>query len=211
MKKIAIIGAGDLGQLIAKNIVCTNETIAGYYDDFAQLGSQSTDYPILGRTDSILDDYNKGGFTHLVIAVGYKHMNFRANLFQKFRNDIPFHNVIHPSVYIDKTVTLGQGIVIFANCTIDFGSSIGDNVLLNTSVNISHDSMVGDHSFLGPCVAMAGFVTVGRKCFIGINTTIIDNLTLCNQTQTGGGTVLIESTEVSGLYVGNPARRVEHR
>ncbi len=208
MKKIAIIGAGDLGQLIAQNVFTIGESVAGFYDDFANNEDALFNIPILGKIEDVLEDYKSERFTHLVLAIGYKHMDFRAQLYEHLSQSIPFCNIIHPSAVIAKSVTLGQGVVIFANTTIDFGAQISDNVLINTSVNVSHDSKIGINTFIGPSASIAGFVSVGANCFIGINSTIIDNIRLCDRTQTGGGAVLIESTSLSGLYVGNPARHV---
>jgi acetyltransferase-like isoleucine patch superfamily enzyme len=55
-------------------------------------------------------------------------------------------------------------------------------------------------------VALAGFIKIEELCIIGINATIIDNISIVSKTQIGGGTVVIESVENKGLYVGNPHR-----
>ena len=52
---------------------------------------------------------------------------------------------------------------------------------------------------------MAGFVNIKVQCTIGINP-IIDNISITEETRTGGGTVVIKNIEEKGLYVGNPAR-----
>lgn len=207
MKKLAIIGSGDLGKLIAHHAQATElYTIAGFFDDFKTTGDKAHSHPILGGKDNIQPLFEQGEFDELMVGIGYKYFDFRKAIFEQFKGTIPFARVIHPSAYIDPSATIGEGVLIHPNCTLDMNVIVGDNVLLNTAVSIAHDSDVGNHSFLSPNVSVAGFVKIGKCCNIGINTTIIDNITIVDQTQTGGGTVVVKDIEKSGLYVGNPAR-----
>jgi len=207
MKKLAIIGSGDLGQLIAYHAATANlYTIAGFFDDFKSPGDQAHGHPILGGKEDILPQFNQGDFDVLMVAIGYKHFTFRKTIFERFKGKIPYATLIHPSSYVDPSATVGEGTFILPGCTLDMNVTIGDNVLLNTAVSIAHDSAVGNHSFLSPNVCLAGFVKIGNSCNIGINSTIIDSISIVEEAQTGGGTVVIKNIDKPGLYVGNPAR-----
>ena len=209
-ERIAIIGSGDFGKSIAHYAINNGYNVVGFYDDF-QKADNVDGISVLGRLDSIVDDYNKGIFDALVCAVGYKHFGFRESVFNKFHREvgIPFATIIDSSCHIDSTATIGQGVVIFPTAMVDKGCVIEDNVLLNVGVTIAHDSHIKEHSFLSPRVAIAGFSTVGKRCMIGINTTIIDNISICDDVRTGGGSVLIHSILQKGLYVGVPAKYVK--
>lgn len=209
MKKLAIIGAGHLGQLIAHHTSqLRDHTLVGFFDDTRQPGNAVAGKPVLGRVDDVQSFYDKKIFDCVVIGIGYKHFNFRKELFVRLSQNIPFTNIIHPSAYVDPSCKLGSGIFILPGCTLDHNVTIHDNVLINTGSVIAHDSTVHAHSFLSPAVTVAGFVSVGECCNIGINTTIIDNILIAANTQTGGGTVVIKNLEIPGLYVGNPARLI---
>jgi sugar O-acyltransferase (sialic acid O-acetyltransferase NeuD family) len=209
VKKLAIVGSGDLGQLIAHHAKNScGYQIVGFFDDYLEKNTVVGNGKILGKIDEIIDIFENKLFDTLAIGIGYKYFSLRIELFNKYKSVIPFDNIIHPSVYIDKSVVLGSGIIIFPGCVLDIGVVVNDNVLLNTGCIIAHDSNVGAHSFISPGVCIAGFVKIGCSCFIGINTTIIDNLTIVDNTQTGGGTVVIKNINKPGLYVGNPARLV---
>ena len=55
MKRLAIIGAGDLGRLIARHAVTDKHyEVAGFFDDTQNKGSLVAVYPILGGKDAIL-------------------------------------------------------------------------------------------------------------------------------------------------------------
>jgi sugar O-acyltransferase (sialic acid O-acetyltransferase NeuD family) len=206
MKRLAIIGSGDLAQLITHHATTCGFSTVGYFNDFIAINETVNGIPVLGKINSIVDCYKKGLFDYLMCGIGYKHMHFRKEIFDAVSKDVPFANIIHPSCYVDPSVLLGSGVFLLPGCVLDQNVKLGNNVLLNTSCTIAHDSAVNDHSFLAPAVKIAGFTQIGEQCIIGIGTVIIDNLQLCHKTQTGAGAVVTKSTQVPGLYLGVPAR-----
>lgn len=207
MKRIAIIGSGHLGQQILHHIhTDTNDKVVGFFDDFQDTGNSVKDIPILGTKNHILDSFQQNIFDEIVIAIGYKHLEFKKQVFEDFKNKVPFYTFIHSTSIVDSSAKIGQGAIIYPNCMIDQEVTIGDNVLMNISCTISHDSVIGNHCFLSPSVSMAGFVQIGELCIIGINSTFIDSINISQKIQLGGGTVVIKNLDTPGLYVGNPAR-----
>ncbi len=207
MKKIAIIGAGHLGQQIAYHI--SNDTpdkIVGYFDDFQTKGAMVESLPVLGKINETKVAYQKKMFDSIIIGIGYKHLEFKKQLFEEFDGVIPLYTFIHSTAHIDPTAKIGKGCVIYPRCVIDKSVEINDNVLLNVSCTIAHDTIIDSHSFLSPCVAIAGFTKIGKQCILGINSTIIDNIQIPNKVQIGGGGVVIKSIPQQGLYVGNPVK-----
>lgn len=205
--KLAIIGASDLGKLIAHNVLSSESyELVGFYDDTLTKGIVVEGFPILGKIDDVQLEYVKGNFDCLMIGIGYNHMDIRKSLFEKYSLQIPFASIIHSSCIIESTAKIGQGVFMLPGCVIDHNVIVSDNVLLNTGCIIAHDTKIGKHSFLSPAVSIAGKVLIGECCVLGINTTIIDHLSLGNKIRTGGGAVVIDSLEQSGLYVGIPAR-----
>lgn len=209
-KRLAIIGSGDLGQLIAHHAIGSGEFFeVFFFDDYRVLNSSVNDHLIIGKVSDVENMFEQKRYDALMIAIGYKHFETRKSLFEKFADRIPFARLIHPSSYVDPSCCIGKGSFILPGCTLDRGVKIGDNVLLNTGCTIAHDSMIQKHSFLSPCVAVAGFVNIGECCNIGINTTIIDNISIANNVQTGGGSVVTKNITEAGLYVGIPAKKIK--
>lgn len=208
MKKLAIIGSGDLGTLIAYHARQVGYEIAGFFNDFMKVGETVDGSPILGGVDDVLGAYQKGIFHELMIGVGYKHFAVRKSVFLRFRGQVPYATIIHKDVSIALSCRIGMGTFILPGCVLDNNASLGENVLVNVGSTIAHDTTVGDHSFLSPRVAVAGFVRIGECCNIGINATIIDNITIADNVQIGGGAVVISDLPEKGVYVGNPARRI---
>ena len=207
MKRLAIVGSGDLGQLIAYHAISDRHyEVAGFFDDIRSREELVNGLPVMGTLADVQHCYREKKYDALMVAIGYKHFAARRKIFETLLQEIPIGTIIHSSSFVDPSCTLGRGVFILPGCVLDRNVSIGDNVLLNTGCVIAHDSSVDAHTFLSPAVAVAGFVRIGKCCNIGINTTIIDNISICDETQTGGGTVVIEDIDKRGLYVGNPAR-----
>lgn len=208
MKTLAILGSGHLGKQIAHYAISDShyEKVV-FFDDFSS-ESLTDGFPILGNSDAIETEFHKGAFDELLLGIGYKHLNARKDLFERFEGKIPFGKIIHSSSWVDSTAAISDGCIIYPSCCIDANAFVDKNTILNLSCTIAHDTIVGKHCFLSPRVALAGFVKVEALCIIGINSTVIDNITIKSGTQLGGGTVVIETIEQSGLYVGNPQRFV---
>jgi sugar O-acyltransferase (sialic acid O-acetyltransferase NeuD family) len=205
MTRIALLGAGDLGQTLAHHATTAGHDVCGFYDD-TKLGQTIAGVPVLGGLADLPDS---GPWDALVMGVGYRHLRFRQTLFESLvARGVPFATIIHPSATIDRSAVIAQGAAIFPGCVLDAHTQIGPNTLLNTGCIIAHDTHVGAHSFLGPGVTLAGFIRIHQRCFLGIGTVVIDNITIGDDTQTGGGTVVISDPPSGVLLVGSPARVV---
>jgi sugar O-acyltransferase (sialic acid O-acetyltransferase NeuD family) len=205
-KTLAILGAGHLGQQIAHYAISDqqyNEVV--FFDDFADV-DEISGYKVIGTFKEVEESFKNRKFDELLIGIGYKHLAVRKELFEKFNDKIPFGILIHSSSWIDKTAIINKGVVIYPNCCVEAGSTIDHNSILNICCSIAHDSKIGKHCFLSPRVAIAGFASVEEQCIIGINATVIDNLKIISNTKIGAGAVVIKNIEISGLYVGNPAK-----
>lgn len=91
-------------------------------------------------------------------------------------------------------------VVINARACIEKG------VILNTACVVEHECLVGEFAHISVGSQCAGGVKVGRLCFMGINSAILPNLSLCDESILGGGALLAKDAREKGVYVGVPAR-----
>ncbi len=207
MKRLAIIGSGDLGEQIAWHARHDNHyTVVGFFDDYAEPGIAKHGLPVLGKVSDVVVSYKNCLFDELLIAIGYKHFEQRRDMYNSLKGIIPFGRMIHSSSFVDPSVKIGDGVVVYPGCVIDMKAQLEDNVLLNAGVVIAHDTKIGAHSFLSPGVKVAGFVRVGNCVSLGIGTCVVDNLQLVDFVRTGAGAVVTENLTEPGLYLGVPAR-----
>lgn len=208
MKKVAILGAGHLGQQIAHH--CVQNKLYNaicFFDDYVKNNQQVYGLTVIGTFDEVITYFNKGFFDCIIIAVGYLHYDIRNRLFDKFNNLIPFASIIHTTSSIDSSSKIGKGVFIYPGCIIDSNVCIEDNVIVNIGCKIAHDTTIKKHTILAPGVNIAGFVNVGESVHLGIGTIIIDNITICNNVKTGGGAVIVKDIHEPGLYYGLPAKK----
>jgi sugar O-acyltransferase (sialic acid O-acetyltransferase NeuD family) len=207
-KTLAIIGAGHLGQQIAHYAITDNHyKKIVFFDDFSN-ENEVNGFPILGNSEAVDNEFHKKAFDEIIIGIGYKHLQVRKQLFERFISKIPFGKIIHSSSWVDSTAQIKAGCVVYPSCCIDAHAFIDQNTIVNVACTIAHDTKVGKHCFLSPRVALAGFITIEELCILGINATVIDNLRIVAKNQIGGGTVVIKNLLESGLYVGNPQKKV---
>ena len=209
MKRIAIIGAGLLGQQMAHHIKDDQgyEPIGFLDDQVVDMPTQAYG-PVLGKVRDVETLFARGAFDQLIIGIGYKHFRYRWQCYQQCHPQIPFLTFIHSSCWVDKSTRIGEGSFLMPGTIVDDHVVIGENVFVQLSCSISHHSVIKDNCFLGPGVTVAGCVTVERDCFLGVGSVLIDSISIASGVQTGGGAVVIESIHEGGVYVGVPARKI---
>ena len=206
MKTLGIIGSGVLGlQMAHYAITDKHYDKVVFIDDFAT-EKEKNGYAIIGNTNEVEKLHKEGSFDELIIGIGYNHLNIRKELYKRFSNIIPFGKIIHSTCWLDSTAIIKDGCFLYPNSTIDYKSIIMENTIIANDCTIAHDVHIGSHSFFSARIAVAGFVVIEEQCFLGINSTIIDNIKIIANTQTGAGTIVIKNIEKPGLYVGNPVK-----
>lgn len=207
MKRLGIVGAGDLGLQLAHLARKTGKyDPVAFFDDGSEVGRLIDGVPVHGSLSVMEEASFLPPFDELVIAIGYRHLAFRQQLFERLRARFRFATLVDPNALVDPTCIIGEGAVVYAGCVIDMNSEIGCNALLNIGCVIAHDSKVGAGCFLSPAVKIAGFVQLEPSVTLGISTTVIDNVRIASGVRTGAGAVVINDLQVPGLYVGVPAR-----
>ncbi|MEO5684450.1 MAG: acetyltransferase [Chitinophagaceae bacterium] len=210
MSRLAIIGSNDLGKLIAHHALQSGWNVVGFFDNKKEKGIAIDNYgDILGAVDQIELFYKGGKLDCIINGVGYTQFEYRQKVFDSLKGKVPFANVIHNNTYVDKSVSLGEGIFILPGTTLDMNVKIRDNVLLNTGCNIAHDSEIMEHTFIAPGVTIAGNVQVGNCNFIGVGSTILDGIRTCPKVVVGGGALVSKNITDPGVYIGIPARRIK--
>ncbi|MBQ2852681.1 MAG: hypothetical protein IJE76_04740 [Bacteroidales bacterium] len=157
-----------------------------------------------------LNEKFKGVSFSILIAIGYVQMN---NIRQKIYNECinAGHRI---ATYISKTATLysndiGEGCIIMPNVYIGPGCTIGKGNVIASCTCLSHDNKVGDFNFISSNAIFGGHSTVCDNSFIGLGCIIRDGITVSNYSLIGSATNLLSSTQLRGVYVGNPSHKLE--
>lgn len=202
-KKVAIIGAGGHTRSLMNLLEYNYFKIVGIFDDSFEISRAEfiNAYPLTGK----IDDFPKD--VAVVLSIGDNYL--RAEFFRKFKPYVVKDNLIHPKSVIEKNVILGIANQIFAYVYINSNVEICDNNIINTGAIIEHEVKIGYNNHISVNSTLCGRVRIGNNCFIGAGAVVIDKLTIQDNVTIGANSVVISDIAESGVYAGNPARRVE--
>lgn len=200
--KIVIIGASGHGKVIADIAKLNGYKEIVFLDDDMSKHKNGL-YDVVGTSKDIgsyKDEYD------CIIAIGNN--TIREKIYHDLK-EIKQTVLIHPSAVIDKTVVIEEGTVVMANAVINADTKIGKGCIINTAATVDHDCIIGEFVHISPGVHIAGTVHIENRTWIGIGSSVVNNLTICNDCIIGAGSTVVKDIKTSGTYVGCPARMVK--
>ena len=199
MRRLAIIGAGGHGKVIADIARKNGYREIIFLDDNEDV-HQCGGYPVVGKS-SAAEDID----ADVIVAVG--DTNIRKQIMESISED-KLVTLIHPDATVAEDVTVGRGTVVMAGAVINPGAVIGAGCIINTCSSVDHDCNVGDYVHIAVGSHLCGTVTVGRETLIGVGATVINNIHITSNCIIGAGAVVINNITEKGVYVGVPTRKI---
>ena len=199
---IVILGAGGHTRSTLNLIDREFYHIIGIFDESfnPNLKEEISGVPVIGTQEEIPIK------TNIILSVG--DIRKRKKLYTKYENRLIYKNLIHKTVYIEESSSLGGCNQIFANSYINSNTIIGNNNILNSACIIEHESKLGSHNHISVGSIICGRVTIGDECFIGAGSVIKDGVKICNQVTIGANSLVIKDITQPGVYVGNPVTKI---
>lgn len=138
MKKLAIIGAGGHGKVVADIAEKNGYNQIVFLDDYST--GECAGYPIVG-TSQYFEELSDFEF---IVAIGNnKIRTSKQSLLPQDR----IATLIHPSAVISRRVVVNTGTVIMAGAVINSDVTIGRGSIINTSSSVDHDYIIGDCTY----------------------------------------------------------------
>lgn len=138
----------------------------------------------------------------------------------QFKQYIP---VVHPSSYVHPQAAVTGNVIIGKNCYIGPGAALrGDwgQIILEDGCNVQENCTI--HMFPGITVllkenahighgAIVHGATIGRNCLVGMNSVIMDDVDLGDESIVGALTLIKEGEKIPArsIIVGNPGKIVK--
>ncbi|WP_139906067.1 acetyltransferase [Clostridium thermarum] len=210
MKDILIVGAGGVGKETALLIEQINEVkptwrLLGFLDDNKSLqGTEINGYKVLGSIDEI------ESFSNVYAVCAIASYNVKKKIVEKLsKTNISFAAIVHPSISIHRTCSIGEDVIIYSGVTMTSNVKIGNHVILSPGCGIGHEAVIEDYSSILWDVNISGNVHIGTGCFLGTGSTVIQNIRLGREAIIGAGAVVIKDVPEGCTAVGVPARIVK--
>lgn len=197
--RLNILGASGHGRVVADIAKLRGYTEIYFYDDNQSL-KECGGYPVVGTEVDLGQAIGQ-----LFIAIG--NPKIRRRFMEKYKNR-NFPVLIHPKAVVAKNAEIKSGSVIMAGAVINTGVKIGIGCIVNTSSSVDHDCLIGDYAHVSVGTHLCGTVGVGEDTWIGAGATVSNNINICGGCMVGVGAVVIKDIEVSGIYVGVPAKKI---
>lgn len=196
LKKLIIIGASGHGKVIADIAVNNGYEDIVFLDDNESV-LECAGYPVIGKTcQAAKMDGDK------IIAIG------NAEVREKIQKNIKVITLVHPDAVISRRVQIGDGTVVMAGAVINSDTVIGDGCIINTGASVDHDCKIGNFSHISVGTHIAGTCVIGDRTWIGAGATVSNNVKICCDSMIGAGAVVVNDIDVSGTYVGVPAKLI---
>lgn len=141
-------------------------------------------------------------------------------MFYSFQNIIP---VVHPSSFVHPQAVVTGNVIIGKDCYIGPGAALrGDwgKIMLEDGCNVQENCTI--HMFPGVTVllkagahighgAIIHGATIGKNCLVGMNTVIMDNVELGDESIVGALSFIKEGEKIPArsLVVGNPGKIIK--
>lgn len=206
MKDIVIIGAGGVGRETAWiieqiNMIKPTWNIIGFVDDNREIwNSEINGYKVIGNLDALNNLENK---PYVIIAIAnYK---VKKSIVNKLEDIFQFATIVHPDVYLNRTVEIGKGSIVYPGVIMTTNISIGNHVIVSPKCGIGHDSVIKDYVSLLWNVNVSGFDIIEEGVMIGSGATIIQGKSVGKGAIVGAGAVVIRDIESNSINVGVPS------
>jgi len=211
MKDIVLIGGG--GHCISC-IDTIEETglykIKGILDLPNMAGKKILNYPVIGTDDDIEKLVNEN--TVFCITIGQLEAGdmLRKKIFLKaLALGASFPAIISPHSYVSKHAVVAAGSIVLSGCIVNAGVQIGENCIINSGVIIEHGTFIGNNCHISTSSVINGDCMVGEQCFIASGVKIRNGLSIADNALIGMGSVVTKNIVESGIYYGNPLRKVK--
>lgn len=119
---------------------------------------------------------------------------------------------IGDNTFVGPFVEIQRGVTIGKNCKIQSHTFVCELVTIGDETIVAHGVMFINDTFAIGTPANGDKklwreTTIGKGVSIGSNATILP-VDICDNVVIGAGAVVVDNIEVSGVYVGNPAKKI---
>lgn len=195
-KSVIIIGAGGHSKPVADVIRASGDEVFGFLDD------TKSSMEVIGK----IDDCIKYSDKYFIIAIGDNLV--RKSVEGKYPG-LKYYTAVHPRAIVSETAKIGVGTVVMPNSVVNADAIVGNHCIINTASVVEHDCNIGDYVHISPGAVLCGTVKVGSGTQIGAGSVVRNGISIVEDSVIGCGAAVVKDIDVSGVYVGVPAKEIK--
>jgi sugar O-acyltransferase (sialic acid O-acetyltransferase NeuD family) len=203
MKKLALLGAGGHGKVVADLAQLSGWNNIIFFDDSFPERQINGVWPIHGTTKDLLDNLNH--FDGVLVSIGDCAVRLNHHLALK-EAGAALVSLTHPNAVVSEYAQIGLGCVIMAGTVINFGVKIGDACIVNTGATIDHDCQLANAVHICPGANLSGEVSVAQASWVGVGSAIRQGIKIGSHVLVGAGSVVVADVADNLTVVGNPTK-----
>lgn len=203
--RVLVYGAGGHGRAVLDAALERSDLhVVGVLDDDPALrGKSILGIGVLGGAAILVEREYQA--CRVVVAVG--DADARASVVARVEAaGLQFLSVIHPTAFVARETSIGDGAMILPMAVVHTGASIGVHAIVNTGAIVEHDCRVGDYAHVASGARLGGGVIVGRAALVGIGASILPGIRVGECAVVGAGAAVISDVRAGSVVGGSPAR-----
>ncbi|MER2108654.1 MAG: acetyltransferase [Solibacillus sp.] len=211
MKNIVVYGSGGFAREVVHLIEQINEVqeewnVVGFLDDNVNNhGLMVNELPVLGGAEWLENKED------IYVALGIGAPKIKKLIVEKLKqySNVIYPNLIHPTVKISRFNELGEGNLLCEGSILTTNIKLDNFVIVNLNCTIGHDVHIKDYSTILPNSSISGNVVFEECVDFGTNATIIQGITIGQNTIVGAGAVVVKNLPNDCTAVGAPAKPIK--
>lgn len=212
-KQLVIWGTGDHSESISPIICQQGYRILCFIDDNKPKSDFNSIIPYFSNLEELVNSriLLSSRNIYSVVAISNKFKNLRVINYEKLSEyGVKPLSLIDTSSLIRIGTSIGKGVQIMCNVTINSKSTIGDYCLINTGANLEHHCALSEGVEVGPGATLLGRVKVDKFAQIGAGAIVLPGVIIGAHTLIGAGSVVTKNLPKNCIAVGNPAKIVKY-
>lgn len=174
------------------------------------ISQEFTNLIITMNPEDFLSLENKDQYQYIVaFTLDVKMRQLVIDTIEVLDLDCPIY--VHDSVICytkDLVSIIGKGTFIAPYSTICLEAKIGKYCIIETYCLISHYVTLLDNVILHSGTMIAGRTSIGKNTVFNFKSAALNALSICQDVEVGACSTITKNIEISGYYVGSPARKI---